>query len=349
MDENPKIVSLGPGALYATAGMIANRGKPFGRVVRVFDEVFETVEDRFSDMGTVELHDDEAAGADNGAGAERQFAYCKDGDPLVIAFAPKAEGLSDSQLQGLMRHEFGHALEYRYGVAALEEEFGKKLPAEVERRADAIAEALWGEPVKYGAKNIQCVGRGKSPRPSHLPDEKAKLKPNHRGRWYFEDVDSFIDMLDESEPDYTNVGPFHEESAYSGRRVGWAQGHSVVEVPVEHVVFMEGNIWNFDHAAALKALIESGEYPTFELPAARLYRIDQSLVDDTQRYSEEGELSYQYSMEQPWDEEDAGTFYVQLVDGNHRALAAMAAGEPTIFVTVGPNYRDDVRDEEWVA
>jgi GNAT superfamily N-acetyltransferase len=145
----------------------------------VFDETFDDVEARFPDLGTVELHEDEAAGSDNGAGSERQFAYCKEGSPLIIAFAPKAEGLPDSHLRGLMRHEFGHAMEYRYGVKALEEKLGRKLPEQVERRADAIAEAIWGEPIEYDEAFVQCVGvGGVHPRPRHLPDKKEKLRAN---------------------------------------------------------------------------------------------------------------------------------------------------------------------------
>lgn len=627
MERNPKIVSLGPDAMYATAGMIANRGQSFARVEAVFNEAFDEVEQRFPDIGTMELHDEKAAGSDNGAGSERQFAYCQDGDPIIIAFAPKATGLTESQLLGLMRHEFGHALEYRYGVAELERVFGKKFPAEVERRADAIAEAVWGEPIKYDSKNIQCFGRGKSPRPAHLPDAKEKLKANagrrepavflfdvvhrpvprvashgasaryewavikgllgegpggsgelvHEGgreaealvearrlaqqevdggadgaivrsedrsfalfgsvskktlrrvglranpppgktftayhastqkfdrptefrafrnmdfgpgfymatdaadtesyglhlyeaevrlenpivispdvpvdpellrwfqrvlkidddhlefydnklvgildllkmlvemeetdprkliavlqkkgydgiyvdgsvvgahhrdlpalqgdyliiwspdqilswkevrrlernprhRWHFEGVDGLIAAMRDAEPNYAHAlaGDPHVP-AFVGDRVRWLKDSSyVVEVPVEKVLFMEGNIWNFNHAAALKEMIKSGERPTFGLPAARFYRIDKSTVKATQREYKEDELSYQRGMEEPWDDEDAGTFYVQLLNGNHRALAAMAAGESTIFVTVGEDYRDNVREEEWV-
>lgn len=149
-------------------------------VSAVFDEAFDEVAEQFPDVGTIELHEDEAAGADNGAGSERQFAYCKDGDPIVVAFAPKAERLPESHLRGLMRHEFGHALEYRYGVAALQRHFGVSLPSKVERRADVIAELVWGQPVQYDGANVQCVGvaGAKSRRPSHLPDEKAVLRPN---------------------------------------------------------------------------------------------------------------------------------------------------------------------------
>ena len=153
---------------------------PSTSIDEVFDEAFDRIEDTFPDMGTVEFWEDPAAGADNGAGADRQFAYCKDGNPIAIAFARKATTLGREQLVGLMRHEFGHALEYRYGVAELERRLGVRLPDKVERRADAIAEAVWREPVVYDERFIQCVGKnpGVRPRPAHLPDERAVLRAN---------------------------------------------------------------------------------------------------------------------------------------------------------------------------
>jgi len=161
------------------ADVLPNASQAGMNVERAFDEAFDAVEEQFPGLGTVELHEDDAAGADNGAGSERQFAYCKDGNPIVIAFASKAEALPDSHLRGLMRHEFGHALEYRYGVKALEEALGCSLPPEVERRADVIAEAVWGEPIKYDSRSVQCVGvQGERPRPTHLPDKREKLKAN---------------------------------------------------------------------------------------------------------------------------------------------------------------------------
>jgi hypothetical protein len=716
--RNPKIVGVSP-----------NRSSGPGKVKRVFNEAFDAIDEQFPDIGTVELHEDEAAGSDNGAGSERQFAYCKDGNPLVIAFAPKVTGLPVSHLRGLMRHEFGHALEYRYGVKELERRFGR-LPAEVERRADAIAEAVWGEPIRYDSRDVQCVGvRGKSPRPGYLPDAREKLKPNassvgpwyppqpdddewssesfvlrqdwgehvlqlaerhfghepriflsreplgdlydvplgeqkagpkprglwyscgldwirwatwemphwlhphvygiqldltnvllirteqgldqftkefgidgyridwprvarrywgveicpyqtgrrmsldwyypwdvasgcvwdmravqritditpktgrepeqvryllrsnpppstkltayhgakrpmaqptefreprnidfgpgfymatapedaarygsvlyraeielknpilltdnddpellawfqrvlrigdenlefydnpmvgifdlvkvmiqsdtlsgkkliavlqrkgydgiyvdknivaeyHEGMavdgdyvvlwspdqvlswekvdgeklkpnrgndWHFEGVDSLIDAAREAEPDFQYVDRDALEDhdgeiawggdAWHGHRVGWRldNAYAVVEVPVEKVQFMEGNAWNFSHAAALLDMVNTGGKPVFDLPAARLYRISEEDVVNTQREYDEDELAYERGMDEPWKPRDAGTFYVQLLNGNHRALAAMAANESSIFVTVGPNYRDDVREDEWVV
>jgi len=159
-----------------------NPGMP--KTSRVFDEAFDEVERRFPEVGTVELHRDELAGGDNGAGAERQFAYCMAGDPIVIAFAFKAEKLPLTNLRGLMRHEFGHALENRFGVRKLEELLGRSLPPEVERRADAIAEAVWGQQLRYDTRDIQCVGcHGSRSRPRRLPDEKASLKKNSDARY----------------------------------------------------------------------------------------------------------------------------------------------------------------------
>lgn len=178
-DGRPVFIDLGTSGYSGGDGSIPIARNPASKVDQVFDETFDRVEELFPDIGVVELHEDEAAGADNGAGAERQFAYCRDGDPVEIAFAPKAEDLPINRLRGLMRHEFGHALEYRYGVAELERRLGK-LPESVERRADVIAERVWGEPIQYDTRNVQCVGvpGAKKRRPRHLPDERAILRPN---------------------------------------------------------------------------------------------------------------------------------------------------------------------------
>lgn len=134
-----------------------------------FDRCFDVVEGWFPDFGDCELHVDERAGADNGAGAARQYGYCKDGDPIVIAFAMKVEELPDENISGLMRHEFGHALDYRYGDD-LGRLLGRRLPDGVERRADAIAEAVFGEPIEYDERLVQCVDcGGVAPRPRRLP------------------------------------------------------------------------------------------------------------------------------------------------------------------------------------
>lgn len=154
-----------------TRGLASNarrRGLPSAR--RIFDECFDVIDEMFPDFGSCELHHDEAAASDNGAGFERQYGYCMDGDPIVIAFAAKIEDAPEHNVRGLMRHEFGHALDFRYGKEALERKLGRRLPDGVERRADAIAEAVFGDPIEYDCNLVQCIDcGGRSPRPRSLP------------------------------------------------------------------------------------------------------------------------------------------------------------------------------------
>jgi len=163
-------------------------------------------------------------------------------------------------------------------------------------------------------------------------------------------VGDLLELLERAEPDHRYIDNFlSDDPVVWGADVPWRiDSDYVVEVPVERVLFMEDNLWNLDHAAALKEVMDASGSPGFRLPAARLYRIDADRVASAQRYYDEGELEYQRGMVEPWDDDDEGGFYVHLLDGNHRALAAMAAGEPSIFVTVGPNYREDVLEDEWV-
>lgn len=171
--------------------------------------------------------------------------------------------------------------------------------------------------------------------------------------WFFSDVDGLISRLETEEPDDAHVESLtaedREGARLEGRNVDWrVDSNYVVWVPSDQIMFMEGNSWNFGHARALYDLIRSRERPTFDLPACRLYRIDRSRVEGTRRAYEQDELDYQYGMEKPWEKRHVGSFFVQLLDGNHRALAAIAAGEERIPVIVGENYREDVKRSEWV-
>lgn len=152
----------------AKAGLAPNGRRSMPKVHRSFDRHFDEAENMFPDIGTIELHEDDAAGSDNGAGSERQFGYCADENPIRIAFAPKTEKLPQAYVDGLMAHEFGHAIEFRYGVPHLEDLWGK-LPKSIERRADRIAWHVFGVPIQYGKGDIQCIGcGGKATRPRRL-------------------------------------------------------------------------------------------------------------------------------------------------------------------------------------
>lgn len=172
--------------------------------------------------------------------------------------------------------------------------------------------------------------------------------------WHFSLVAPALDSLSYATADHTYAeaqardvdGPV---PIVQGKRVGWLiNSPYVVKVPIDKIDFMEGNLWNPGHAKALLELISCGDKPVFRLPAARLYRIDESDVEGTEADYADGELEYQSNMIRPWEKGDVGSFSVHLVDGNHRALAAMAAGEEWVPVVVGQSYRKDVRPEEWL-
>lgn len=171
-------------------------------------------------------------------------------------------------------------------------------------------------------------------------------------RWYHNQTQRLLDRLQMFDANWQHVDlrePAADDLLLEGRALRWkVDSNYVVWAPVDKVWFMEGNQWSFPHARALYEAIERGDNPVFELPAARLYRITPEVVADTQRLYEQDDLEYEYDMEKPWTGADAGTFRVQLLDGNHRALAAIAAGERQIPVVVGENYRADVLPDEWV-
>lgn len=136
---------------------------------------------------------------------------------------------------------------------------------------------------------------------------------------------------------------------YEGRVVKWAgsPGYNV-EIPVENIHFMEGNQWNFGHAAALLAGIKSGQLEVLEVPAGRVYRIKASDVKSSEAWAKKGQLEEQLGMNTPWTKRDIGSYYAQLLDGNHRAAAAMLAREPSIVVRVGENYRENVYKKDMI-
>ena len=173
---------------------------------------------------------------------------------------------------------------------------------------------------------------------------------------YFVGQDEFVDSLRDTEPDDTYVAlqeeTFEEpdeDLAHRGRGMSWLRDSNyLVLVPTDKILFTPENSWNPSHAAALYRIFKDGPRPLLKPPDARLHRITPDRVRQSDEWDDEGELEYQTSMERPWGKWDAGTFYVQLLDGNHRAAAAMAAGEEYIPVSVSNNYRDDVKDEEWI-
>ncbi len=103
---------------------------------------------------------------------KRNCAMCmyldtKDGRLIDIFVAPKVLKMNAGRQEGLLRHELGHAVEFHLGVDRIHQ-WMPNLPAGVERRADAVAERLYGAPIHYDRDLIQTINRGTRPRPAHL-------------------------------------------------------------------------------------------------------------------------------------------------------------------------------------
>ena len=189
---------------------------------------------------------------------------------------------------------------------------------------------------------------------------RAKSNPFGRSREFkFESTQPVLDAIESAEPsheflpaggNFEPVDPerFSGDPLYRVRKVTWVASEGyLVRIPVENILFMEGNQWGFEHAAGLLEGILDGSNTMLEAPAGRVHRITAADVKQTEKYEKAGELSYQMSMTSPWTKADIGSYYAQLVDGNHRAAAAILAGEPYIYVYVAENSRENVRKKDF--
>lgn len=86
---------------------------------------------------------------------KRNMAYCT--SDLRIYCAPKMEHARMDQIQGVLMHEFGHALAFACGY-----------DDHSERYADELAEALFDCEIYYDEDLIQSTRGGARPRPPHL-------------------------------------------------------------------------------------------------------------------------------------------------------------------------------------
>lgn len=151
--------------------------------------------------------------------------------------------------------------------------------------------------------------------------------------------DRYVDVIDPESVD--------DEDVHRVRKVGWVSPDGyLLKIPAKNVLFMTGNIWNLRHARALYENIKRG-IDLMNVPPARVYRVDRDRIESTQRYEAEGQLLEQTGMQEPWTPKEEGEYYAQLLDGNHRAAAALLAGEPYIYVYVVENTRDEVLPTDW--
>lgn len=90
----------------------------------------------------------------------------------VIAFAEKYKTAHRDRIEAILMHEFGHAMDF---LASKMPDMPKDRSADPniyrqgsERRADALAEGLWGVKIKYDDDTVQSLCCGVRPRPSAL-------------------------------------------------------------------------------------------------------------------------------------------------------------------------------------
>lgn len=106
--------------------------------------------------------------------AARSFAYTmRPGKMVIVTAAPKLENQGQGRIEGVMRHEMAHALQFvwpREQLDAIILNRGLQPPSGVETHADLLAEALWGDPILYDKETVQDIERGTTRRPLHLPN-----------------------------------------------------------------------------------------------------------------------------------------------------------------------------------
>lgn len=104
---------------------------------------------------------------------KRGYAVCyfKGGNHCHLQFAPKMLRAPVHRADAIVRHELGHVLDFVIPEKELDSWAlgqGIQLPHTPERRADALALAVWAEPIRYDAELVQSTMEGQVVRPAHL-------------------------------------------------------------------------------------------------------------------------------------------------------------------------------------
>jgi len=130
------------------------------RVTPEITHVFLRLHARASDMAGPYFCVDLAVGHPDEFPKRRNMAYCyrdDDSGDMTIVVAPKLVDGRIDRIEGVLRHEFGHALLFFWGY-----------PEHGERDADNLAENVFGGPIYYDRETVQTIRSGTRPRPAHL-------------------------------------------------------------------------------------------------------------------------------------------------------------------------------------
>jgi len=104
---------------------------------------------------------------------KRGFAVCfyRGGSCCHLKFSPKILKAPLHRADAILRHELCHVLDFVIDGPALDSwalHQGIQLPSTPERRADALAMAIWFEPILYDKELVQSTRQGQDIRPAHL-------------------------------------------------------------------------------------------------------------------------------------------------------------------------------------
>ena len=121
-------------------------------------EAFERLHGRVCALVGDRFSTDLALGPDAHFPEPRNMAYTlqRDDGSLCIVVSRKLCNGPDHRLEGVLRHEFGHAVFMWCGKP------------HGERDADTLAEQMFGDPIYYDKATVQTLRPGVRPRPKHL-------------------------------------------------------------------------------------------------------------------------------------------------------------------------------------
>lgn len=94
-----------------------------------------------------------------------------EGKACHMRFAQKCLHAPLHRVDAVIRHELGHVLDTQVPVAKLDRwahARGVTLASTPERRADDVAQAIWGAPLRYDDATVQSTCVGRVGRPAHL-------------------------------------------------------------------------------------------------------------------------------------------------------------------------------------
>jgi len=103
---------------------------------------------------------------------QRGYAVTRfEGDIIKVVFSVKIHCLVVHKVDAIVRHEIGHVIDFilpHFDLDEIAQNNSVYLPNTPERRADAIAQLLWGEPIRYDSDDVQSLTTGVFPRPERL-------------------------------------------------------------------------------------------------------------------------------------------------------------------------------------